>query len=79
MSEEEVDIAAAALDDKLRHEPWFISSGVGETKSGFIIYIYVKNEAGPRRFGLDRSWMGFPLTVRVTGKIKRLGRELNTA
>lgn len=79
MSEEEVDHAASLLDDKLRQEPWFISSGVGETAAGPMIFIYSKNEAGPKKLRLDQGWMGFSVTVRVIGRIKRITHELSAA
>jgi len=79
MSEEEADRAADNLDSILRNQPWFISSGVGETPSGFAIFVYSKNASGPKTQKLEQGWMGFPVIVRVTGKIRRVAGEQSAA
>jgi len=79
MSEEEADRAADNLDLVLRNQPWFVSSGVGETPDGFAIFVYSKNASGPKAQKLEQSWMGFPVIVRVIGKIRRIANEQNAA
>ncbi len=79
MSEEDVERAASDLDDKLRSEPWFISTGVGETKSGFTIFVYAKNQSGPKKYKLHLGWMGIPVVVRAIGRIRRISETRSAA
>lgn len=72
MSENDAEKAADALDEHLRHEPWYLSVGVGRTAEGPTLFVYSKNAKGPKSVKIGDRWMGFPLVLRVTGTLKRL-------
>ncbi len=65
--------AAEQVDEKLRPNPWYVSTGVGATVHGPALFIYVKSGRHRELTNLERTVVaGFPVLVRVTGGLRAI-------
>jgi hypothetical protein len=66
------DDAAVALDQHLRPFPWYVSVGVGRTKEGPLLFVYVRSSRHRELRSIESGWLGYPVAVRTTGAIRPL-------
>ena len=64
-----VESAAALLDERLRPFAWYISTGIGETADGAVLFVYVKARKPRLLADLDDGWNGYRVQVRVLGTV----------
>lgn len=64
--------AARRLDERLRGEPWYLSTGLGKVEELDAIFVYVKSARHRSLSELGNQWMGYRLVVRATGSIRPL-------
>jgi hypothetical protein len=62
--------AAKRLDERLRRYPWYMSTGVGDTADGEVLFVYVRSTRHPQLKILADGWMGYRVLVRAVGSIR---------
>lgn len=67
--------AADRLDRELRKHKWYQSIGVGETDDGPAIFVYVATARHSVLTKYAKGWMGYPVFVRPTGRIRAVHRS----
>lgn len=65
--------AAKRLDERLRGQAWYLSTGIGQTEAGTALFVYVKSDRHTELRILAQGWMGYPVMVRKVGGIRPLG------
>jgi hypothetical protein len=67
--------AANELDKALRGNRWYISTGVGETAEGEVLFVYTTGANHTKLKQIEKGWLGFKVLVRKTGRIRSLAHR----
>jgi hypothetical protein len=69
--------AAKEIESELRRFRWFLSTGVGRTKDGETVFVYVKTRKHPELRKLEDGWRGYNVLVRTVGSIRPVTSTLH--
>lgn len=64
--------AARRLDQELRGRPWYLTTGVGESDDGHVLFVYVKRISKRDSEALEQGWLGYPVIVEAMGGIRAI-------
>jgi hypothetical protein len=70
VSRSNAEQAALALDRRLRHYPWYLSVGVGDSGQGETLYLYVRSKKHRELDFLNSGWMGFQVEIKPVGSMR---------
>jgi hypothetical protein len=70
-----IELAALELDAHLRRFPWFVSTGVGRTKEGETLFVYVKSLKHSELNSILPGWKGYRVLVRKVGSVSAVECE----
>jgi hypothetical protein len=68
--------AAGQLDQHLRRYPWYMSTGIGETTDGQMLFVYVKSSRHPELGMIKDGWMGYKVMIRAVGSVRAVCEAL---
>jgi hypothetical protein len=67
-----IDEAARHLDNTLRPNSWYISTGIGSANGAHVLFVYVKSAKNNVASLIGKEWKGFQVIVRPIGNIRPL-------